>query len=92
MSSTQDVVLSAAALNTLERKDKRKKKKRMSKKRLYIFLDDSKLAFNGREDVPKLWSFDNCEAYIEWCHISRDFLHDRYRKHCKADKANLHYC
>jgi hypothetical protein len=60
--------------------------------RLHIFLDDNKLAFNKWEDVPEPWSFDNCEAYIEWNHISRGFPHDRYRMHCKADKANLHYC
>jgi hypothetical protein len=95
MSSTQDVVFGVVALNTPKRKEKRMKKRgtgRIGKKRLHIFLDDSKLAFNGWEDVLKPWSFENCEAHIEWCHISRVFLHDHYKKHRKADKANLHYC
>jgi hypothetical protein len=95
MTSTQDLVLGAVARKTPKRKDNRKKKQRTSrigKKRLHIFLDESKLAFNRWEEVPKPWSFKTCEAYIEWCHIGRDFPHDRYRKQHKADTANLHFC
>jgi hypothetical protein len=43
MSSTQDVVLGAMALNTPRRKDKMKKKKKRTcspaKKRLHIFIE-----------------------------------------------------
>jgi hypothetical protein len=72
MSSTQDLVLGATARKMHKRKDKRQRKKRMGrigKKRLHIFLDESKLAFNRWEEVPKSWTFETCEAYIEWCHI-----------------------
>jgi hypothetical protein len=79
-----------------KRRDKKHKKKRMdrnTKKRLHIFKDVSKLAFNGWKEVPEPGSFDNYEAYIEWCHIGRDFPHDHYRKQCKADKdKDLHIC
>jgi hypothetical protein len=48
MSSTQDVVLSAAILNLLKKKDKKKKRTRKNaKKRLHIFMDESKLASFG---------------------------------------------
>jgi hypothetical protein len=95
MTSTQDLVLGAVARKTPKRKDNRKKKQRTSrigKKRLHIFLDESKLAFNRWEEVPKPWSFKTCEAYIEWCHIGRDFPHEHYMKQCKADKAKLYFC
>ena len=95
MSSTQDLVLGATARKTYKRKDKRQRKKRtgrIGKKRLHIFVDENKLAFNRWEEVPELWTFETCEAYIEWCHIGRGFAHNRYRKQCKADKANLHFC
>jgi hypothetical protein len=41
--------LDAVVLNTLRRKDKKKKKRigRPAKKMLHIFMDYSKLAFNG---------------------------------------------
>ena len=82
--------LGAMARKTPKRRDKRQKKKRMdrnTKKRLHFFMDDSKLAFNDWKEVLELGSFNNCEAYIEWCHIGRGFLHDHYRKQCKADQA-----
>jgi hypothetical protein len=94
MSSTQGVVLGAAALNTPRTSNKKKKKRtcKSAKKRLHIFMDHSKLAFNGWEEVVEPWNFNNCEAYIEWCHISRGFPHHRYELHRKEDKANLHHC
>jgi hypothetical protein len=95
MSSTQDLVLGATACKMRKRKDKRQKKKimgKIGKKKLHIFLDESKLAFNGWEEVLELWTFETCEACIELCHIGRGFPHDRYRKQCKADKANLQFC
>jgi hypothetical protein len=42
--------------------------------------------------VAKPWNFGNCEAYNEWCHISRGFPHSRYKLHCNVDKANLYHC
>jgi hypothetical protein len=95
MISTQDLVLGAATWNKSKRKDKRPYKKRtwrIGKKRLHIFLDESKLAFNGWKEVLEPWSFETYEAYIEWCHIGRGFPHDRYKKQRKADKANMHFC
>jgi hypothetical protein len=55
-------------------------------------MDHSKLAFNGWEDVAEPWNFQNCEAFIDWCHISRGFPLQRYKNHRKTDRANLHYC
>jgi hypothetical protein len=95
MTSTQDLVLGAAARKMPKRKDNREKKRRMGrivKKRLHIFRNESKLAFNGWKEVPKPWSLETCDAYIEWCHIGRGFPHDYYRKQRKEDKANLHFC
>ena len=95
MSSIQDLVLSAAARKTHKRKDKRERKKRtgkIGKKRLYIFLDENKKAFDGWEEVPKPCTFETCEEYIEWCYIGRDFPHDRYSLQRKAHKANSHFC
>jgi hypothetical protein len=86
--------LGAVAFNTPRRKDKKRKKKtsRSTKKRLYIFIDHSKLAFNGLEEVAKPWNFNNYETYIEWYHISQGFPHHHYELHRKANKANLHCC
>jgi hypothetical protein len=50
MSSTQDLVLGAAAHKTHRRKDKRQRKKRTGepgKKRLHVLLDENKKAFDG---------------------------------------------
>jgi hypothetical protein len=41
--------------------DKRQRKKRtgrIGKKRLHIFLDESKKTFNGWEEVPEPWTFE----------------------------------
>jgi hypothetical protein len=95
MSLTQDLILDAEACKTHRKKDKRQRKKRTGKtgkKRLHIFFDKNKKAFNGWEDVPELWTFETCEAYVEWYHIGKGFLHDRYRLQRKGDKANMHYC
>ena len=93
MSLAREVVLGTAALNTPRRKDKKKKKiiGRNAKKVLHIFMDESKLAFLGWEQVQEPWNFANCEAYIEWCHISKGFLHSCYRLHHITDKVNLHH-
>jgi hypothetical protein len=78
MTSTQDVVLGAAARKMQRRKDKRQRKKRTGrpgKKRLHILLDETKKAFDGWKDRPEPWTFQTCEAYIEWCHIGKSFPH-----------------
>ena len=95
MTSTQDLVSGTVARKMPKKKDNRKKKRRMGrigKKRLHIFHNENKLAFNGWEEVPKLWSLETYDACIEWCYIGRDFPHDYYRKQRKEDKANLHFC
>jgi hypothetical protein len=94
MSSTRDVVLGVAACTTGTMEDKKRKKRsgRIAKKKLHIFMDQTKLAFNGWEDVAKPWNFQNCEAFIDWCHISRGFPLKCYKNHRKIDRANLHYC
>ena len=95
MSSIQDLVLGAAARKIQRRKERRQRPKRtnkLGKKRLHILLDDTKKAFNGWEDVPKPWIFDTYEEYIEWCHIDKGFLHDRYKLHWRANKTKLHHC
>jgi hypothetical protein len=74
MTSTQDVVLGATARKTQRTRDKRERPKRtrkLGKKRLHILLDDTKKAFGGWEDLPEPWTFQTCEAYIEWCQFSR---------------------
>jgi hypothetical protein len=94
MSSTRDIVLGATACATGTTEDKKKKKRtgRITKKRLHIFMDQTKLAFNGWEDVAEPRNFQNCEAFIDWCHISREFLLKCYKNHRKTHMANLHYC
>jgi hypothetical protein len=59
MSSTGDVVLGAAACSrgTTEDKKRKRRTRRIAKKRLHIFMDHTKLAFNGWEDVAKPWNF-----------------------------------
>jgi hypothetical protein len=50
MSSTQNLVLGAMARKMRKKKEKKQRKKRtgrIGKKGLHIFLDESKLAFNG---------------------------------------------
>jgi hypothetical protein len=69
----------------------KKRTRKIGKKRLHIF-DESKKAFDGWEDLPEPWTFETCEAYIEWCHIGKGFPHDCYKLQRKVDKANLHYC
>jgi hypothetical protein len=51
----------------------------------------SKLAFRGWEEVPKPWTYANCEEYFEWCHIDKKFPPERHRKNRKSNKANLRF-
>jgi hypothetical protein len=76
----------------MEKRQRPKRTGKLGKKRLHILLDDTKKAFNGWEDLPKPWTFETCEVYIEWCHIGKGFPHDRYKFHRRADKANMHHC
>ena len=64
---------------------------RQPKKKFHNFSDESKEAFLGGEDVREPWDFSSCEAYIDWCHISREYPHYCSRLHCHVDKANLHH-
>ena len=94
MTSTQDLLFVATARKMPKMKDKRQEKKRMCrvrKKRLHIFLNESKKVVNGWKEVPELWTFGSCESYTELCHIGRGFPHDRFKKQCKVDKANLNF-
>jgi hypothetical protein len=75
-----------------ERQEKKKRTGRIAKKTLHIFIDQTKLAFNGWEDVAKPWNFQNFEAFIDQCHIFRGFPLKHYKNHCKTDRANLHHC
>jgi hypothetical protein len=87
------VVLGVAALNTQAKKYNEKKRNgKNTKKRLHIFFDETKKAFLGWEDVAELGNFSICEAYIEWCHISRGFPRYRHMLHRIADKISLHHC
>jgi hypothetical protein len=62
------------------------------KKRLHILLDESCKAFKGWQDQPDPWTYNVCEFYIEWCHISKLWPLHRHNAHRRSDKANLHYC
>lgn len=55
MSSTQDVVSDVVTciIGTMEDKKSKKRTGRIAKKRLHIFMDQTKLAFNGWEDVTE---------------------------------------
>jgi hypothetical protein len=67
MTSTQDVVLGAAAHKKQIRTETRHRPKRTGrpgKKRLHILLDDTKKAFDGWEDLLEPWTHETCEEYI----------------------------
>jgi len=70
----------------------RKRGGKKMKKRLHVLNNPLKLAFRGWEDEPKPWKYSTCEEYIEWCHISKLFPHERHRMHRTSDKANLPHC
>ena len=90
MSSTQEVVLHSTHLEERTRRRSSKQTK-MQRRGSTSSWDESKLAFSRWEDVAEPWNFGNCKAYIEWCHIFREFPHFRYKLYCKADKANFHH-
>ena len=62
------------------------------KKRLHVLNNPAKLAFRGWENEPEPWKYSTCEEYIEWCHITKQFPHERHRYHRHSDKANLTHC
>jgi hypothetical protein len=57
-----------------------------------VLRNPSKLAFRGWEEVPKPWTYADCEEYIEWCHIDKKFPPEWHRKNQKSKKANLRFC
>jgi hypothetical protein len=76
MSIAREVVLGATAWNMPPKKYKKKKRtRRHAKKRLHIYIDESKNDFSRWVEVQESWDFSCSEAYIDWYHISRRFLH-----------------
>ena len=70
----------------------RKRGGKRMKKRLHVLNNPAKLAFRGWENEPEPWKYSTCEEYIEWCHITKQFPHERHRYHRHSDKANLTHC
>jgi hypothetical protein len=74
-------------------KDKiRMRRGNIQQKRLHVLNNPSKLAFKGWKEVPKPWTYADCEEYIERCHIDKKFPPERHRKNRKSNKANLKFC
>ena len=81
------------ALNDRGQRDRtRDRRTKPYMKHLKVLDNPQKLAFKGWTDVPKPWTFEHCEQYIEWCHVGKAFKRDRYLAHCSANKANLKFC
>ena len=86
----------ALPLTKAERKrmrdQNRKRGGKKMKKRLHVLNNPAKMAFRGWEDEPQPWKYSTCEEFIEWCHITKLFPHERHRNHRVSDKANLTFC
>ena len=85
------VPLTKAERKRIKDRERKRGGKKM-KKRLHVLNNPTKLAFRGWQDEPEPWKYSTCEEFIEWCHITKIFPHDRHRKHRISDKANLYYC
>ena len=70
----------------------RKRGGHIQKKRLHVLNNPAKLGFKGWWNAPQPWQSSTCEEFIEWCHISKQFPHERHRFHRHAEKANLTFC
>ena len=57
----------------IERDKTRTKKRNVQRKRLHVLRNPSKLVFKKWEEVPKPWTYADCEEYIKWCHINKKF-------------------
>jgi hypothetical protein len=83
-------------MTTAERKREKDKNRprhgKLQKKRMHVFNNPRKVAFEGWEDEPSPWSLITCEDYIEWCHLSKLFAPHRHLINRRMNKANLKYC
>jgi hypothetical protein len=84
--------LTDAQRREIERDKTRVRRGNVQQKRLYVLNNPLKLVFRGWEEVPKPWTYADCEEYIEWCHIDKKFPLERHRKNRKSNKANLRFC
>jgi hypothetical protein len=83
--------LTDAQRRKIERDKTRVRRGNVQQKRLHVFNNPSKLAFREWEEVPKPWTYADCDEYIEWCYIDKKFLPERHRKNRKSNKANLRF-
>jgi hypothetical protein len=83
--------LSRAEKKKIRDRERKRGGKKM-KKRLHVLNNPTKLAFRNWQDEPEPWKYSTCEEFIEWCHITKIFPHERHRNHRTSDKANLYYC
>jgi hypothetical protein len=66
----------------IEKDKTRVQRGNVQRKRLHVLNNPSMLAFRGWEEVPKPWTYADCEEYIP----------ERHRKNRKSNKANLRFC
>ena len=62
------------------------------RKRMKVYENPHKLAFRGWATVAGMWTAETCARYVEWCHINKVFLPERYHINRRGNKANLRYC
>jgi hypothetical protein len=79
-------------LRKAENDKKRKRRGNPQRKRLHVLQNSKKLAFQGWQDEPDMWTMATCELYIEWCHIDKKFPLSRHHINRHTNKANLKYC
>ena len=70
----------------------RKRPGNIQRKRMHVLNNPTKLGFKGWWNAPQPWKYSTCEEFIEWCHITKLFPHERHRHHQHSEKANLTYC
>ncbi len=70
----------------------RKRKAGVPKKRLHLLIDPSAKAFPNWENVRGMWTFADCEKYIDWCHIGKAFPLQRHSRHRARRVANMKFC
>ncbi len=70
----------------------RRRKASLPKKRLHILIDPNAKAFSNWENVQGVWTFADCEKYIDWCHIGKAFPLQRHSKHRARRVANMKFC
>jgi hypothetical protein len=45
----------------------------VQQRKLHVLRNPKNLAFKGWQEILELWTYANCEEYIEWCHINKNF-------------------